>query len=135
MKRIIIFGIAGALIFLLAPPAKAAVVDELLSGYQAKSGGLFSADTGAMMWKKKFPDPSGGQDRGCSSCHGADLRQTGKHVKTGKIIEAMAPSANAKRLTDIKFIEKWFLRNCKWAWGRECTAGEKGHLLMYLKAQ
>ena len=34
-----------------------------------------------------------------------------------------------------KKIEKWFKRNCKEAWGRECTAQEKADFLTYLITQ
>ncbi|HEX5636129.1 MAG TPA: DUF1924 domain-containing protein, partial [Gammaproteobacteria bacterium] len=71
----------------------------------------------------------------CASCHKQDLRQTGSHIRTRKPIEPMAPSANPQRLTDIKQIEKWFLRNCKGTWGRECTAQEKGDFLVYIQSQ
>jgi hypothetical protein len=57
----------------------------------------------------------------------------GKHAKTGKAIEPMAPSVNPKRLSDEKQIRKWFSRNCKWTLGRECTAQEQGDVLLYLQ--
>jgi hypothetical protein len=47
----------------------------------------------------------------------------------------MAPSVNSERLTDPKFIEKWFRRNCIQTLGRECTPQEKGDVLTYLRAQ
>ncbi len=61
-----------------------------------------------------------------------DLTRTGKHVKTNKEIKPMTPSANPKRLTDAKKIEKWFKRNCKWTLGRVCTAREKADFLAYI---
>lgn len=45
----------------------------------------------------------------------------------------MSPAVNPKRLSDPKKIEKWFLRNCKWTLGRECTPQEKGDYLTYLR--
>jgi hypothetical protein len=45
----------------------------------------------------------------------------------------MAPSVDAERYTDLGKMEKWFKRNCKWTWGRECTPQEKGDLLEYLR--
>ena len=54
---------------------------------------------------------------------------------TGKAIEPLAPSANPKRLTDPEHIEKWFLRNCKWTLGRECTPQEKGDFLVMIRAK
>jgi len=47
----------------------------------------------------------------------------------------MSARVNAERYTDEKKIEKWFKRNCKDTWGRECTAQEKGDFLTFLLAQ
>ena len=47
----------------------------------------------------------------------------------------MAPSVNPKRLTDRTKIEKWFVRNCKWTFGRECTPQEKGDLLSFISSR
>lgn len=109
--------------------AQADTVDDLLQGYRAQGGGPFSAEAGAALWTR-----SGGAQT-CATCHDSDLRATGKHAKTGKPIEPMAPSVNAKRLTDAAFIEKWFKRNCESAWGRACTAQEKGDFLSYIRTQ
>jgi hypothetical protein len=75
-----------------------------------------------------------GTARSCASCHTRQLQQTGKHVRTGKTIEPMAPSVNPERLTDRKHVEKWLKRNCKWVLGRECTPQEKGNYLSYLQS-
>jgi len=72
---------------------------------------------------------------GCHACHGADPRQSGKHVVTGKTIAPMAVSANPERFTDEAKIEKWFRRNCKEVVGRECTAAEKADFLAWLVHQ
>ena len=47
----------------------------------------------------------------------------------------MARSVNPERLTEVKKLNKWFLRNCKWTYGRECTAQEKGDILVWLSDQ
>ena len=114
---------------------RAAVVDDLLRDYQANGAGPFDAAAGEAIWKRMIPNPDSAEPRGCASCHTADLRAGGKHVQTGKAIEPMAPSVNSKRLTDPKFIEKWFNRNCKWTLGRECTPAEKGNILLFLRSQ
>lgn len=44
----------------------------------------------------------------------------------------MATSVNPQRLTDSAKIEKWFARNCKFTLGRECSAQEKGNMLVWL---
>ena len=91
----------------------------------------FDAEHGKKNWTKEGKG-EGGEKMNCTTCHGDDLSKAGKHHKTGKIIEPMAPSANAERFTDAKKIEKWFKRNCNDAWGRECTAQEKGDVLKFL---
>jgi hypothetical protein len=75
------------------------------------------------------------EGRSCTSCHAADPRLAGKHQRTGKVIEPMAPSVNAERLSEVKKIRKWFYRNCKWTLGRECTAQEKADFLVWLRDQ
>lgn len=114
---------------LAAGSAHAAAVDELLQDYRAQGAGPFSAEAGAALWNRSV----GAQT--CATCHHSDLHATGKHAKTGKPIEPMAPSVNAKRLSDKAFIEKWFKRNCDGAWGRACTAQEKGDFLSYISTQ
>jgi hypothetical protein len=116
--------------------AAADVVDDLLKTYQGAGAKDFSASNGETLWHKAHPDPKdAGKSRSCTTCHGEDLRTKGKHVVTGKVIEPMARSANKDRLTDPKFIEKWFTRNCKWVLARECTPQEKGDVLSYLRKQ
>ena len=111
--------------------ASQSVVDNLLRAYQSAGASGFAADKGADQWRRRVPGPDG-EPRGCTTCHGEDLRQPGRHATTGKVIEPMAPSVRADRLTDPAKVEKWFKRNCTWTWGRECTAQEKGDILTYL---
>jgi len=123
------FAAAGSL-------AQAAVVDDLLKEYSAQGASNFSAANAEKMWNKDFPDPEApGKVRNCTSCHGKDMKLPGKHVTTGKVIDPLAPSVNKDRLTDPKFIEKWFLRNCKSVLNRECTVQEKGDFLVFLRTK
>lgn len=92
----------------------------------------FSAQRGEKLWNRQFT--VSGQQRSCASCHTANPRQAGKHVRTGKTIQAMAPTVNPDRLIDQSKINKWFKRNCKWTLGRVCTYQEKGDVLDYLKS-
>lgn len=115
--------------------AMAAPVDDLLRSYQAAGAGPFSAAKGERMWSEAHTSPEGGEPRRCTTCHGADLTKPGKHATTGKAIEPLAPSANGERLTDVKFMEKWLLRNCKWVLGRECTPQEKGDFLAFIRTR
>ena len=110
-------------------------VSSLLRQYQGQGGANFSATTAEAMWTRAFPDAKTGEKRQCSLCHTEDLRRTGKHAVTGKLIEPLAPSANPKRLTDVEHIEKWFSRNCKWTLGRECTPQEKGDFLVMIRGK
>ena len=118
---------------LLATPLvhAASVVDEALADYRSQGASEFDATRGQELWNKRITGDDG-KPRSCSTCHGDDLSAEGKHVRTGKTIAPMAPSANPQRLTERKTIEKWFLRNCKWTLGRECSAQEKGDLLVFL---
>jgi Domain of unknown function (DUF1924) len=119
----------------IASPVCAAAVDELLKRYATEGAGNFSAAEGEQFWDRAVIDAKTGEPRKCSLCHTTDLRRTGKHAKTGKVIEPMAPSVNPKRLTDVKDIEKWFGRNCKWTLGRECTPQEKGNVLVMIRGR
>lgn len=110
------------------------VARELQASYQSEATTLFSGDAGKVKWNLEVPDKHG-STRSCTTCHTTDLTQPGKHTKTKKNIKPMALSVNRERYTDRKKIEKWFKRNCKWTWGRECTDQEKGDFLEYLLSQ
>lgn len=111
------------------------VVEERMQTYQAAGAKDFNPASGQAMWARQFEQADGSRARACSSCHTTDLRQAGKQINTGKIIEAMSPAVNPQRLTDASKIEKWFGRNCKWTMGRECTAQEKGDFLKFIQSQ
>ncbi len=106
-------------------------IQQRMAFYNPDGQLTFSAERGETLWKKTNIAEDG-KVRRCTTCHGDDLSQPGKHAKTGKVIDPLAPSANAKRFTKLKKVKKWFKRNCKWTFGRECTTQEKGDLLMYL---
>jgi hypothetical protein len=112
-----------------------APVDTLHDKYRQEGAANFSAVHGERLWRRVHETQAGGEKRSCGSCHGNDLGQAGKHTKTGKRIEPMAPSVNAKRLTDTAKIEKWLRRNCTWTLGRVCTPQEKGDFLRFLQQQ
>lgn len=107
---------------------QAETVTQVQNRYRAGGAGPFHFDRGERLWNGRQY-----QDRRCSDCHGTDLKQPGMHRRTQKPIEPMAPSVAKQRYTDPAKVEKWFLRNCKWTLGRECTAQEKGDVLEYLK--
>jgi hypothetical protein len=118
-----------------ATPAHADAVDDLLKQFVAQGAANFSAAEGEQFWDRPVTDAKTGEVRRCSVCHTTDLRRSGKHATTGKVIEPMAPSVNPKRLTDMKDIEKWLVRNCKWTLGRECTPQEKGNVLVMIRGR
>lgn len=120
------------LLLLAGSTFAATPADMLLKEYQGETGGTFSAAAGEQLWNQTVTADKPPRERSCTSCHTADPRQSGKHVKTGKPITPLAPSVNGKRLSDIGEIRKWLRRNCNWTFGRECTAQEKGDLLSYL---
>ncbi|MCU7939618.1 MAG: DUF1924 domain-containing protein [gamma proteobacterium symbiont of Bathyaustriella thionipta] len=122
-----------ALLFMMPFYAQADAVSELEANYQTQGAGPFSSVSGEAMWNKTFIDAKTGKKRNCATCHTIDLTKKGKHARTGKAIEPMAPSVNLKRLTRTKKIKKWFVRNCKWTLGRECSAQEKGDFLAFIK--
>ena len=127
----------GLLILLVTVPlaSQASVVDEQLAGYRSNGAGPFNAQKGEQLWQQEVVNAKDGRARSCTTCHGNDLRSTGKHIKTGKAIEPLSPAVNAERLSSAKKIRKWFKRNCKWTWGRECTPQEKGDLLSFMRNQ
>ena len=104
---------------------------ELLVAAQTPS---FSFEAGQEFYSRK---QSGGnpQTPSCATCHGPNPKQNGENVKTGKIIEPLAPVANPKRLTNREEIEKWFQRNCKDVLGRTCSPIEKGNFLTFISKQ
>ncbi|MGE5336898.1 MAG: DUF1924 domain-containing protein [Gemmatimonadota bacterium] len=79
-----------------------------------------------------FFDARHGTDWSCSTCHTANPLAVGRHAKTGRPIEPLAPAADARRFTDAGKSEKWFKRNCNDVLGRACTAPEKGDVVAYL---
>lgn len=128
------FPVVLVTVVLAAGWAHADTVGDLLGEFAAAGAGPFDPGVGANLWRREFPASDGGP-RACTSCHTADLRRSGRHAATGKPIEPLAPSVNAKRLGNRREVEKWLVRNCKWTLGRECTAQEKGDLLSFLKTQ
>ena len=128
---------AAAWLLACAAPmaAHADAVGDLLRQYESGGASRFSIADGEAFWVRPAVDAKTGEVRKCNQCHGDDLRRPGKHATTGKVIEPLAPSANPQRLTDAEKIEKWFSRNCKWTLGRECTAQEKGNVLVMLRGK
>lgn len=98
----------------------------MLQGYEASSGKA-SVQRGEQFFTSKH-----GREWSCASCHTATPNKTTEHILTGKSIEPLAPSANAKRFSDLAKSEKWFKRNCKDVLSRECSAQEKADVIGWL---
>ena len=133
--RIMLRGVALAAGLVLHASASAGPVDELLQQYRSQGAGNFTVAAGEKLWERVATDAKTGQARRCALCHTADLTKFGKHATTGKVIDPLAPSVNAERLTDKAEIQKWLTRNCKWTFGRECTPQEKGDALTMIRSR
>lgn len=107
--------------------------DAVLAKYKAAGVSKTDAAKAKKDWTRE--EVVDGEKMSCATCHGTDFTKAGKHHKTGKVIEPMSSKVTADRYTEEKKIEKWFKRNCKDAWGRECTAQEKADFLTFLTAQ
>jgi len=105
----------------------AALANPILDGYKAEIKGAFSVAAGEKLYKTVGPN-----QLSCASCHTDSPKNVGKHAKTNKTIDPLAPSANPKRFTDAAQVEKWFKRNCNDALGRACTTQEKGDFMTYV---
>lgn|SRR5512142_1628968 len=131
MKRIYALTALIAALLAAAPASATPATNGLLARYKSEGAKTFDAERGKKAWTRQVKTAEG-DSISCTACHGDDLSKAGKHRKTGRRIEPMAPSVNAERFTDEKKIEKWFKRNCHDVWGRECTAQEKGDILTFL---
>ena len=117
---------------LAAQPAFAETHSEILASIQKEASGTpgfqgFSAARGESFFKTKH-----GNEWSCSSCHTENPTAQGKHAKTDKVIQPLAPAVNAERFTDPGKVAKWFKRNCNDVLDRVCTPQEKGDVLTYL---
>jgi mono/diheme cytochrome c family protein len=121
-----------ALGLIAAQTAAALTPAELLTSLQGEAskhaGQAFTASVarGEGFFRKA------GREWSCSSCHTDDPRKPGSHKVTGKAIKPMAPATNAERFTDRAKVDKWFRRNCKDVFARECTSAEQADVLAYL---
>jgi hypothetical protein len=129
MKHLIALATMAAVFH--SAPLLADAAKELLHEYAAVTSGPFDAERGRQLWLEQNPSPDG-PPRACASCHTDDPRRPGTHPVTRKTIAPLAPSSNPERLKDRREIEKWLGRNCKWTFGRVCTAREKGDVLTWL---
>lgn len=116
--------------------AQAAPLDLLQSyAVQAKQENpqfqAFSAARGEQLYHAKR-NHSSGKMLSCASCHTDNPKSAGRHEKTGKAIQPLAPIANRDRFADNAKVEKWFKRNCQDVLERACSVQEKGDFVTYL---
>ena len=121
--------VVGAGLSLSAAASIAGLPVDPLEVYRGEGVEQTDAEHGRKLWYTAVGE------RSCSDCHGENPGVIGKHVKTGKQIAPMAPSVNPERYQSANKIEKWFRRNCKWTFGRECSAQEKADILTWLASQ
>ena len=105
---------------------------QILERLQAEAPSAASPERGRQLYHGKF---SGGKAESCATCHTANPRDAGRHARTNKAIEPLAPSVNRERFRDPEKVEKWFKRNCNEVLGRACTAQEKADFTAYVLAQ
>jgi len=122
-------------LLLSAATQVSAGANETLDGYKRLGAGPFNPETGRQLWISVNTPQQDAAERSCADCHGTNLSLPGNHLRTGKVIEPMSPTTTPERLTDNRKIEKWFKRNCKWTFGRECTPQEKGDLILFMQKQ
>lgn len=115
-------------VFLLANSGASAGAREIQAAYEKQAG-----EAGSPMRGKAFFNQAHRGDWSCATCHGSMPTATGKHIKTGKEILPLAPTANSERFTDPGKVEKWFRRNCKDVLDRECTSIEKADVISFLR--
>lgn len=113
-------------------PAQKAIHDGLAAAARASDPAFkeFSIERGKAFFAATH---QGGKPAtpSCTTCHTADPRKAGT-TRAGKAIDPMAASVNPRRFTDEKEMDKWYRRNCTDVVGRECTALEKGDVMVYL---
>ena len=136
MKKILIGFITTLLIIQTSfVQAENNAINILEKSYQNQGVKKGDAQSGEKLWNKTYSGKAPFTERSCKSCHTANLKNNGEHVRTGKTLKPLAPSINSASLSKVKKIKKWFKRNCKWTTGKECNAQEKADILAFIKQQ
>ncbi len=116
------------------PVAWAETPQQILGGLVqeariAQAGFTASAARGETFYRAR---QTGGDAESCATCPTEAPKAVGRHNKTHKEVEPLAPVANKARFTDPAKVEKWFKRNCKETLGRLCTPQEKADFAAYV---
>jgi hypothetical protein len=104
--------------------------EALLQEYQKLEKTTFSIERGEKFFRAERVN-SKGEKVSCMTCHTANPKNTGM-TRANKVIEPLAPVANAERFTDKAKVEKWFKRNCNDVYERVCTTLEKGDFMKFM---
>lgn len=114
---------------LLSSSAHAESPQRILDSLVAQAGPA-SVARGEKLYRGKF---SGGKTAdSCTACHTDNAKAVGRHVRTSKAIDPLAPVAQKDRFTDPEKVEKWFRRNCNDVLGRACSPQEKADFTAYM---
>lgn len=124
-----LFICANALFVMALLSQSVLAYEDQLQRYRQQGASTPDTQRGKQLW---YAEQAG---RSCTRCHGEAPEMTGRHARTGKSIDPMALSVNPRRFGDIKKVEKWFFRNCKWTFGRQCSVQDKADILAWLSAQ
>jgi len=90
----------------------------------------FDANAGEIFFRTERVHSSGDKVS-CMTCHTPDPKKSGL-TRANKVIDPMAPIANAERFSDMAKVQKWFKRNCNDVLERVCTPQEKGNFVKYM---
>jgi len=125
--------ILATLALWLAAPARAETPADIQRAFEAQAREQSPAFAGFSAARgERFFKSTHGREWSCASCHTANPAAAGKHAKTDKPIQPLAPAANAERFARPDKVEKWFRRNCNDVLSRACTPNEKGDVLAWL---
>lgn len=126
MKKILLAAFGAASLMAATPE-----FDAYMQQLQNSAAEPFSAVRGETLFTTAQIGKKG-EKIACTSCHSANLAQSGQNAVTGKMIDPLAPRANPARLSSVKEVQKWLRRNFKDVYNREGTAQEKGDVLTYI---
>lgn len=126
-RRVSVAVVAATVLVAAGAHAADTTAARQLERFSTASGAPGDAERGRLFFTSRH-----GGEWSCASCHHDAPLTTGKHAKTGKAIDPIAPVANTAAFTDAGRVDKWFRRNCKDVLGRECSAREKADVLAYL---
>jgi len=124
--------LASLLLLGLSCAVQAETPQQILARLQADAASPASPERGNQLYHGKF---SGGKSDSCATFHTANPMDAGRHARTNKAIEPLAPSANRERFSDPEKVEKWFKRNCTEVLSRACTPQEKVDFAAYVLAR